>query len=216
MSLGGAASVDREAREEGLTGWPAEAVTDALVEAAIDGGPADLMLTHESPAGTPVRAVREHLRKNPHRLTKTALEASAASRAQVSKVWDAVHPELLVHGHMHAPGGGMTEDGRRVASLGKDTQEGSLGLLDMNTLKMVTPSLRQIRDAAERGDEHRVAREKRMKSTAESLHSGVLDGRRPSPDAIRDAQEYIDGRRTLDELIEDVVRRHTRTSEDKP
>lgn len=29
------------------------------------------------------------------------------------RTWDAVQPELLLHGHMHVPGGGMTDDGRR-------------------------------------------------------------------------------------------------------
>lgn len=53
-----------------------------------------------------------------------------------------------------------------------------------------------------------------MHSVAEALHSGVLDGRKPTAAAIRDAWDYIDGRRTLDELIEDVVRRHTRRADD--
>lgn len=149
LSLGGAASVDRESRVEGLTWWPDEAITDAHAAAAIAGGPADLMLTHESPAGTPVRPVREILRTNPHGFPATALEASAASRARVSEVWNAVRPELLAHGHLHAPGGGKTEDGRRVASLGRDGQEGNLAILDMKTLRMATPSLAIIRGMAE-------------------------------------------------------------------
>ncbi|WP_341974014.1 antitoxin VbhA family protein [Microbacterium sp. LWO13-1.2] len=37
-----------------------------------------------------------------------------------------------------------------------------------------------------------------------------LDGRSPSPGALQDAADYIYGRRTLDEIIEDVRRRHTR------
>lgn len=57
-------------------------------------------------------------------------------------------------------------------------------------------------------------REERLRTTREALHSGVLDGLKPSPAAIQDAWEYIDGRRTLDELIHDVVRRHTRSPED--
>ncbi|WP_136042444.1 MULTISPECIES: metallophosphoesterase family protein [unclassified Microbacterium] len=149
LSLGGASSVDRESRQEGLTWWPDEAITEDHVAAAIAGGPADLMLTHESPAKTPVRAVREILRMNPHWFTKSALEASAASRARVSEVWDAVHPELLAHGHMHVAGGGKTEDGRRVASLGREGQEWNLGILDMETLRMATPSLAIIRGRAE-------------------------------------------------------------------
>lgn len=208
LSLGGATSVDRESRKEGLTWWPDEAITDTQVEAAIAGGPADLMLTHESPADTPVRPVREILRTNPHRFPTTALADSAASRARVSEVWDAVHPELLAHGHMHVAAGGKTEDGRRVASMGRDTHEGNLGILDLRTLRMETPSLAVIRGLADG------AREKRMNGTTEAMHSGILDGQRPSAAALRDARDYVDGRHTMDELIDDVIRRHTRRPKD--
>ncbi|KJL30497.1 metallophosphoesterase [Microbacterium oxydans] len=212
LSLGGASSVDRESRQEGLTWWPDEAITDTQVAEAIAGGPADLMLTHESPAGTPVRAVRETLRKNPHWFTKAALEASAASRARISEVWDAVRPELLTHGHMHVGAGGKTPDGRRVASLGREGHEWNLGILDMKNLRMATPSLAILRGYSE---DSRRTREQRMHSTAEALHSGVLGGLKPSTRALRDAQDYIDGARTLDELIEDVRRRHTRNREEE-
>lgn len=214
LSLGGASSVDRESRIEGLTWWPDEAITDEHVADAIAGGPADLMLTHESPANTPVRPVREILRTNPHRFPKEALEASAASRARVSEVWDAVHPELLAHGHLHVGAGGQTSDGRRVASLGREGHEWNLGILDMSNLRMATPSLAILRGLAD-DDGSREAREQRMNSVAESLHSGVLDGLRPSAQALRDAQDYIDGLRSLEEIIEDVRQRHTRHPEDE-
>ncbi|KQQ65401.1 hypothetical protein ASF63_15815 [Microbacterium sp. Leaf320] len=220
LSLGGAASVDRQSRIEGLTWWPDEAIDDAHVAEAIAGGPADVMLTHESPAGTPVRVVREILRTNPYGFPEAALEASAASRARVTEVWDAVRPELLAHGHLHAPGGGKTEDGRRVASLGREGQEGNLGILDMKTLRMATPSLAIIRSMAEQWEDEHLARERRAKGAAEALHSGVLDGLTPTPGALRDAQDYVDGRRTLDEIIDGVIRRHTRhpkgDKEDEP
>lgn len=58
-------------------------------------------------------------------------------------------------------------------------------------------------------------REQRLRTTAEALHSGVLDGLKPSPAAIQDAWDYIEGRRTLDEILDDVVRRHTRRPEDQ-
>ncbi|MBT9405175.1 antitoxin VbhA family protein, partial [Salmonella enterica subsp. enterica serovar Typhimurium] len=44
------------------------------------------------------------------------------------------------------------------------------------------------------------------------FHSCRLDGLQPSRAAICDGWDYIEGRRTLDEIIEDVVRRHTRGS----
>ncbi|WP_341936219.1 metallophosphatase family protein [Microbacterium sp. LWO14-1.2] len=198
LSLGGASSVDRQSRIEGLTWWPDEAITDEHVADAIAGGPADLMLTHESPANTPVRRVREILRTNPHRFPKAALEASAASRARVSQVWDAVRPELLAHGHLHVGAGGKTADGRRVASLGREGHEWNLGILDMNNLRMATPSLAILRGLANDDDGSRRTREQRMNGVAESLHSGVLDGLRPSAQALRDARDYVDGVRGLE------------------
>jgi len=150
LSLPGAVSVDRAWRQEWVSYWKDEEITSEHVKAAIAGGPADLMLTHEPPAGTPVRAVQEILRTNPMGFPDDAIRDSATSRARVAKVWNIVYPELLIHGHMHAPGGGQTEYGLRVASLGQDGQQGNLGFLDMQTLRIDTPSLRQIREAAGR------------------------------------------------------------------
>ncbi|MGN7186973.1 metallophosphoesterase family protein [Microbacterium enclense] len=134
LSLGGAASVDRQWRREGVDWRPDERITDEMVERAVDGGRADLMVTHESPEGTPVEVVRRLLAGNPHGFPAVALAYSAASREQLSRVWDAVRPELLVHGHMHAAGGGVTGDGRRVMSLGCDEQRANIAVLDMATL----------------------------------------------------------------------------------
>lgn len=153
LSLGGAASVDKAWREPGVSWWPDEEITDEQVKAAIMGAardePADLMLTHETPEHTPVRAVQEILRTNPMGFPDDALYDSLNSRSRVGKVWAMNHPELSIHGHMHVAGGGQTDDGRRVASMGRDEQQGSLGFLDMRTLRMETPSLRHIREAAE-------------------------------------------------------------------
>lgn len=148
LSLGGAASVDRLWRIDGAGWWADERITDEHVAEAIAGGPADLMLTHESPAGTPVRAVREVLRSNPMGFPEETLAESKASRDKVRQVWDAVRPELLMHGHMHVAGGGATDDGRRVASFGRDTMQGSLAFLDLRTLRLETPTIQQMRKAA--------------------------------------------------------------------
>lgn len=148
LSLGGAASVDRMWRTEGRDWWSDEAITEGHVAEAIAGGAADVMLTHESPSGTPVRAVQEVVRTNPFGFPKDALSESAASRDRVAHVWNTVRPSLLMHGHLHTPGGGMTADGRRVVSLGCDDQQGHLAFLDMQTLQIDAPSLREIREAA--------------------------------------------------------------------
>lgn len=148
LSLGGAASVDRLWRIDGAGWWQEEAISDSQVVAAIAGGPADLMLTHESPARTPVKAVREVLRTNPMGFPGETLAESAQSRERVRQVWDAARPELLMHGHMHVAGGGTTDDGRRVASLGRDTMQGSLAFLDLRTLRLEVPTIQQMRKAA--------------------------------------------------------------------
>lgn len=92
-----------------------------------------------------MRVVQQILRTNPLGFPRESIVESAASRVRVSKVWDAVRPELLMHGHMHAPGAGVTEDGRRVISVGCNEQEGSLGILDLRDLSVAFPSLKTIR-----------------------------------------------------------------------
>lgn len=153
LSLGGAASVDREWRTQGVDWWPDENITDAHVAAAIVGGPADVMLTHETPVQSPVRTVREVLRTNPLGFPEAPRMESAQSRKRISRVWDAVRPDLLLHGHMHIPGQGATGDGRRVVSMGCDGQQGNLAFLDTHTLELEAPSLRAIRAATARASE---------------------------------------------------------------
>lgn len=144
LSFGGATSVDRYWRT--VADWfPEETITDAQVAAAIAGGPADVLLAHESPAGTPVKVVQRILRTNPHSFPRESLIESATSRVRLGKVWNAVRPALLAHGHLHAAGAGQTEDGRRVISFGCNEQEGSLGILDLKDLSVEFPSLRTIR-----------------------------------------------------------------------
>lgn len=50
----------------------------------------------------------------------------------------------------------------------------------------------------------------RQAGVAESFATLRLEGMEPSPAAKHDADDYIEGRRTLDEIIVDVVARHTR------
>jgi len=54
------------------------------------------------------------------------------------------------------------------------------------------------------------SREERLRGVLEAFQSCRLDGLKPTRAAVRDGWDYIEGRRTLDEIIEDVIRRHTR------
>lgn len=135
LSLGGAASVDADWRVPGVDWWPDERIMDEMVDEAIAGGRADFMVTHETPEFTPVNAVRNILSLNPLGFPASALAKSMASRGQVQRVCDVVEPEMLFHGHMHAPGEGTLPDGRQVISLGCDGQPGSTVLLRVESLE---------------------------------------------------------------------------------
>ncbi|MFE6966810.1 metallophosphoesterase [Agromyces sp. NPDC057679] len=131
LSLGGAASVDYSARREGHTWWPEETVTDAQVDAAVSGGPADIMITHETVnGGTP--EVEQTLASNPMRWPLHALNYSAESRSRVTSVWNRVRPRALFHGHMHIPARATLPDGRTVVSLGRDGQKWNVGVLSLD------------------------------------------------------------------------------------
>ncbi|WP_279072329.1 metallophosphoesterase [Microbacterium lacticum] len=144
LSLGGAASVDRKWRTPGKDWWDDERILDEHVVAA-SARSADVMVTHESPDDTPVAQVAALPRCNPNGFPDDALEESAASRAQVDKVWTAVNPKLLFHGHMHVAGSGTTADGHTVVSLGRDAAEGNAALLDLVDMSVGIPSLRVLR-----------------------------------------------------------------------
>lgn len=127
--------------DAGVSWWPDEAITDQQVADAIAGGPADVMITHESPASTPVAAVNQILQSNPLGFPTLTLLESAASRMRVAPVWDAVRPRHLLHGHMHVAGTGLTDDGRQVTSLAANRRHGHLAILDLDPLTATVPTL---------------------------------------------------------------------------
>lgn len=53
-ALGGAFSVDYEHRTEGKDWWPNEEPTREEAKALVDGGPLDILITHDAPLGVPL------------------------------------------------------------------------------------------------------------------------------------------------------------------
>ncbi|MDZ8276365.1 hypothetical protein R2Q81_10450 [Microbacterium aquimaris] len=105
-------------RDEGRDWWPDVAISDAQVLDATSAGRADVMLTHEVPASTPVDTLRTALQASRYLWPQHDLDESAPSRARVDHVWNSKRPHFLLHGHMHAPCLGQHAGGRRVVSLG--------------------------------------------------------------------------------------------------
>lgn len=101
VSLGGAASVDLERRTEGVNWWTEEATTEEAVQETIDGGYADLMLTHESPDPPHSVGRIEGMLATNTRWSPKAIEYSKEVRERLTRAMVAVAPRLLVHGHWH-------------------------------------------------------------------------------------------------------------------
>ncbi|KYJ98121.1 metallophosphoesterase family protein [Microbacterium sp. CH1] len=149
LSLGGASSVDKAFRTAGKDWFEDELITEPMEAAAIAGGPADLMLTHESPA-IAVPEVQRLLTNNPHDFPPEALAVSAAQRERVQRVSDAALPRLHMHGHMHVYGKFEREDGRTVVSLDRDTFACNAGVLDLAGLAFSPLPLNEIRGGRRR------------------------------------------------------------------
>jgi hypothetical protein len=133
LSFGGAASIDFEYRVLGQTWWPSEFPSREDVEQATAGGPAEIMVTHETINGG-TSQVERALAANPHGWPLAALAYSGMSRMLVTEVWDAVKPCILVHGHMHIADQIQLSGGRQVISLGCDEEPGNIGVLDLQTM----------------------------------------------------------------------------------
>jgi hypothetical protein len=80
----------------GVNWWPEEEITRRQAGSVIDGGPADVMVTHECPAGI------EHAFPPPPSWWSPAdLRRSDAHRDLLREVMLAVRPRRLIHGHLH-------------------------------------------------------------------------------------------------------------------
>lgn len=138
VSLGGAPSVDFQYRSQGHDWWAEEAITELEAAAVAAAGPADVMLTHDSPMGpwwTP--RVAEVCATNDWGWPEEALAYAAHGRRVLTMAVEGVKPSLLIHGHYHLVDETVIEhDGRscRIVSLHADGQGGNLALLDTERL----------------------------------------------------------------------------------
>lgn len=100
LALGGAHSIDRNSRTEGVDWWPGETPTAEEFANARTGGPADYMVTHDAPAGVSIRGIRDPEIGQPKQLFEE-LVIEAEYRRLLREVVDTVRPSWLLHGHYH-------------------------------------------------------------------------------------------------------------------
>lgn len=148
--LGGAGSVDRTwrkhhqevAREK--IWWHQEEITYADVDRTVAGGRAEVMVAHDAPHGVPYISRRLATKVNSFK-AEDVLYANTV-RSKFTEAFDAVQPQLLLHGHYHFAVDQVVEfDGftTHVFGLADDDNPLSLGVLDLETL---VPSFLGARD----------------------------------------------------------------------
>lgn len=117
MALGGAASVDRLDRKEGVSWWPGELLTNEDVEYATRPGRVHVVVSHDAPFGVDIPGIGTGSAPNTDSgFPLICLQESSEHRRRVRDVIDVVRPDLIVHGHFHVryqafyelPGGGRT------------------------------------------------------------------------------------------------------------
>jgi hypothetical protein len=132
LSFGGAPSIDFEFREEGISWWPAELPADDEVDAAIAGGPCDILLLHES-ADAPhlTGSVARIVTSDESPWSDRGLAYARIGRERITRLRAGVRPHMALHGHYHVADIAKHGDGSWTVSLGGDGGEGNLGLLQL-------------------------------------------------------------------------------------
>jgi hypothetical protein len=137
LALGGAVSLDRAGRTAGRDWWPEEEITVQQAGAVMAAGPADVMVTHECPAG-----IDHTFPPPPPEWAAADLRRNDAHRALMREVVLAVRPHWLMHGHLHIGyqrrvdlGAGPIE----VTGLDRDGAENmNWGILDVAAMRWVS------------------------------------------------------------------------------
>ncbi len=144
LALGSAPSINKHLLTEGVDWWPSEVLLDEHIDAAIEGGHAEVMLTHDSPASPycvpPVEDIlRRNVRDNPMSWPASSLAYADEGLAKLTRAVLGVKPLLLAHGHFHVAG----EDRVRLPGADNDTtiwslaarhDAGNVRILDLDRL----------------------------------------------------------------------------------
>ena len=98
--VGGAASIDREDRISGTSWFPEERINDSDIAAVAAGGHADILITHDAPAGWRIPGI---MSEGPLPISWIPeLPSCDEHRERVREVIELVTPSTLIHGHYHS------------------------------------------------------------------------------------------------------------------
>jgi predicted phosphodiesterase len=147
LACGGAYSVDRQWRILGDSWWPGEETTDADVDRCIEGGQADILISHDAPSGFVIPTIDD--RTTPAPFPPFALAEAGRHRQQLRRVVDAVRPWAIWHGHYHHAYNRDVDFGYGPVSVtGIDCDETTLGrnvqIVDLDDLVLEAKMARAV------------------------------------------------------------------------
>lgn len=133
LALGGAHSVDSTMRRRaGGAWWPEERITITQAAAAIDGGHADVMLTHDCPGGVDIPGLSDDW-------PAFEIERANEHRDLLRAVVEAVRPDWLWHGHYHVFHAQRVDLGWPLDVVGLDCDgtgmERNMAIIDLEMLR---------------------------------------------------------------------------------
>jgi Icc-related predicted phosphoesterase len=98
-ALGGATSLDRLNRVEGIDWWSGEAITAEEAKVAQSLGGCDVLLLHDCPEGVKIPGIDRlsSLRYWP----ESTLREAWAHREQLASICSKLEPKMIFHGHFH-------------------------------------------------------------------------------------------------------------------
>jgi hypothetical protein len=136
VSLGGANSINRFDLMENINWWAGEQISYGDVYNTIAGGPADVFIAHDCPAGVELFGDNKG---DDGSWSVEAMNYAAHSRDSLRVAVDAVKPGILFHGHYHHYLDQTTTlvDGEgegynlRTIGMDKDGSENNIGILDL-------------------------------------------------------------------------------------
>lgn len=139
-ALGGATSVDRKWRTPGASWWPQEAITWQDAQRFVDGGPVDIVLTHDVPTGVKVPGITWE--RGVANWGAEAMQTAKEHQELLARALEPTKPKLVVHGHMHTRYSGIWKyDGgiAKVEGLDCDgtTREKNLWVVDLEGLAVM-------------------------------------------------------------------------------
>lgn len=106
MAVGGAWSIDRYLRTEGLGWWPGELLTDEqLTHANREPHGLDVIFSHDCPRGVDIPGIGPDSKPRGGKdiWPPAMLYGAQLHREKIREIWDTHHPQRWYHGHYHVP-----------------------------------------------------------------------------------------------------------------